>query len=141
MFLICSLIWFPARKKITIFGTTIKSAQLLETYRKDSNSVDNFLFFKTSGCDLIWLLSTITETTKTTQFQAKALNNCIGRVMYDSFWSGRESKMRDNNCGDLEDPVRNGEELMGATLVKIGFFEVNPVTKTGSSVLIYCFKP
>ena len=27
--------------------------------------------------------------------------------------------------------VRNAEEQPGATLVKIGFFEVNPVTKTG----------
>ena len=56
--LICSLIWFLGLKEdYTIFCTTIKSAQLLETYHKDSNSEDNFLFFETTGSDLIWLLS------------------------------------------------------------------------------------
>ena len=49
--------------------------------------------------------------------------------MHEIFQSSGVAKM--NTGGDEEDPVRNGEELMGATLVKIGFFEVNPVTKTG----------
>ena len=62
--------------------------------------------------------------------------------MYNMFLSsvnGRSNSTDEEN--DTDNNVKPIEEQTGATLVKIGFFEVNPVTKTGSSVLKYCSKP
>ena len=55
--------------------------------------------------------------------------------MFLSSVNGRSNSTDEEN--DTDNNVKPIEEQTGATLVKIGFFEVNPVTKTGSCVFLH----